>query len=124
MLSLKERLEMLDGFLKETTPEELFEELSHYDAVGPNADSFLSDKVELFSSQYTESIKIQEEAIKLSLNQAYNLYDSYLEFYSEGFPLATSIKIQAETIRVLSNQACNLHSTSLEFYSENLPFAA
>ncbi|EKO3969273.1 hypothetical protein KW477_05860 [Vibrio fluvialis] len=42
MLSIEERLAMLDEFLNETTPEKLFEELSQFEAVGPLAVDFLS----------------------------------------------------------------------------------
>lgn len=40
MLNFETRLAMLNEILSQTTPEELFEELSQYEAVGPKAESY------------------------------------------------------------------------------------
>lgn len=86
MLSLEERLAMLDGFIKETTPEQLFEELSQYEAVGPLADGFLSDKL---IEKFTASIKIQVHTIQVSSSK--NVDDckcNSLVFYPNDLSLA------------------------------------
>lgn len=92
MLSIEERLAMLDEFLSETTPEQLFEELSQYDAVGPLAVDFLSHSE--FTYHYNVNSVLQAHimgasTVSVASSKSINLTScDSLTCYSQDLPLA------------------------------------
>lgn len=55
MLSLEERLSILDSIIKSTTPEQLLQELTEVEAIGPKAEGYLEEvTMDLFKDSFHE----------------------------------------------------------------------